>query len=204
MNPLPYMNYLTIRFDGKAVPYGAHSEPREDGTQNFGFRNVKQNASAIDEIPELLKDPALKAIVKALNDPKCGLFSVGCLSHEVLEQQQHQVIGYVEFAINSKTASKDAAVYFPLFFKFQQFLQFNKFDQRVSLHWELQPAVFWELNTDGFTCVININTQFYPTLEAARDSWGETLAALEAFLGGFPIMVDDPLYQAGGTQPNLT
>jgi hypothetical protein len=187
-------NYLTIRLDGKAVPYGGMAEPRPDGSQNFGFMNVKGNSTAAAAIPELAGDAALKSLVLAISDARCGLFSVGCLSGDVTESDGHRVTGYLEFAVNSKAKVTDASNYFPLFFKFHILLRDNQFNEPVVLHWELRPAAFHELDVNGFTCAITINTHFLPSAESALRCWNETLGVLEVYLGDFPVMTADPMY----------
>jgi hypothetical protein len=194
MESATYSNFLSIRFDAKAVPYGPDPGPREDGSQNFGFKNVKCNANAVAEIPELATDPALKSILLTISGAECGLFSIGCLSHDLIEPNGHQVTGYLEFAINSKALAGDAQNYFKLFFDFGKFLRQNKFDQRVALHWELRPATFHEVNAFGMTCSIIVNTHFHPSMLEARECWNESLAALEVFLANYPVRNSDPLY----------
>jgi hypothetical protein len=188
------LNYLSIRFDPKAVPYGAIPEPREDGSQNFGFKNVKGNAAAASEIPELASDSALRSIVVAISDPQCSFFTIGCLSADMFDHGGHKVTGYLEFAVNSKTLAGEAQTYFKFFFEFNQCVLQQKFRENVTLNWELRPANFHEVATHGFTASIVINT--YPTSSAlqARRCWAETLSALEAFLTSWQFPTEDPLY----------
>lgn len=98
-----YRNFLSISYKGKGIPYGGLGEPRDDGGANFGFKDLKGNPALIASVPELQNDPDLKALVAAINRPDTGLFSVGCVSSVIAEQQGHRRSGYIEFAINSKT-----------------------------------------------------------------------------------------------------
>jgi hypothetical protein len=188
------LNYLSIRFDPKAVPYGANPEAREDGSQNFGFKNVKGNAKAASAIPELASDPALKSIVVAISDPKCSFFTIGCLSSDMQEMDGHKVTGYLEFAVNSKKLSTEAQTYFKFFFEFNQFVLQQQFRENVTLNWELRPANFHEVNAHGFTASIVINTHPTSSSLQARRCWNETMGALEAFLTNWQFPTEDPLY----------
>lgn len=69
LKPYPHNTYSNI-------PYAAEDE-REDGTQNFGFFDVKKYPGKIKKIPELIAEPELTDFVVKLN--KESIFaSSGC------------------------------------------------------------------------------------------------------------------------------
>ena len=78
--PTGYRNYLSLKHEHKTIPYGGIGEIREDGDANYGFKNIKGNNRLLDTIPELKSDPALMALVRAINAPNTGIFSIGCVS----------------------------------------------------------------------------------------------------------------------------
>lgn len=194
MNPLTG-NSLSIRFDGKGIPYGGIGEPRADGGANFGFKNLAGHPELVDTIPELATDPALRSLVAAINNPKSGLFSVGCASGDVKEREGFRRSGYIEFAVNSRQFIAGAQNYFPLFFHFSKQLFEQKFAQPAQYHWELQPAAFFEAKAEGFTCTIFINTHFFPAGDAASQCWELVLKRLEVFLGALGTPSPDAIYE---------
>lgn len=189
----PYLNYLSIRQDGKGVPYGGMSEPREDGTQNFGFKNIKGAPQDVALIPELRDDAPMRDLMAALAHPDVGVFTIGCESGPVEGDGQLRLTGYVEFSLNSRSAIGDAAVYFPLFFHFDRFLHETAFAASVMFTWELMAASFVEKHVDGFTCTVFVNTSYSEKREQAEAWWAESMACLREGLCSIPVYAD-PLY----------
>src|SRR5260221_1196686 len=189
-----YRSYLSINHKPKAVPYGGDGRIREDGDANYGFKDLKGKPSLLVTIPELKCDPALMALVEAINGNQTGLFSVGCVSGPVSDEKGFRHSGYVEFAMTSNSGVADARNYFPLFFHFDRLAHENSFAYKVDLHWELQPAHFLERKIDGFTCTIFVNTYYYPTKTEADEAWSYTLNALAGFLQGVPQQGSQSLY----------
>lgn len=175
--PTPYENYLSLPRGGKGIPYGP-SELREDGTQNHGFRPLKGKTEEIASVAEPIDDPELAILITKINLPETGVFSVGCLSSDVDEEQGMRVTGYVEFALNDKKLVNDAIPYFEIFFDFSQRLISQKFDQKVRFNWELLPATFFEADCQGFTCSIVVNTFYHDSREGARQCWSNSLRVL--------------------------
>jgi hypothetical protein len=191
----PYSNYLSIRHRGKPIPYGSDGVPREDGDANHGFKFVKGDEAALRAIPELTKDPALLELALAINGPQTGLFSVGCVSGPIDDENGHRDCGYIEFVINSKSAISDAKSYFPIFFHFDRFLHEAKFSTPTSFNWELEGVTFTESeDASGFTCAIFINTGYSPTREEATHIWTKSLGALAYFLQSVPPEHNDFIY----------
>lgn len=69
LKPYPHSTYSN-------VPY-AFSDKREDGTQNFGFFDVKKYPGLIKKIPELKDEPILTKFVIDINKESCFATS-GC------------------------------------------------------------------------------------------------------------------------------
>jgi hypothetical protein len=192
--PAGYRNYLSLNHEHKTVPYGGRGELREDGDANYGFRDVKGDNSLLHEIPELKRDPALMALVRAINVPQTGIFSIGCVSDSVEDKGRFRHSGYIEFSFNSASAITGAANYFPLFFDFERLLNDQGFMVRVEFNWELQSSTFIEKGISGYTCRIIMNTYYSETKLEAQEAWEETLDVLSKYLGSIP---DD----SGGVDP---
>jgi hypothetical protein len=190
-----YQNYLTIQHRHKPIPYGGDGLIREDGEANYGFRYVKGNTSELLKIPELAKDSSLYELAKHINELHTGLFTVGCVSGQVADQNGYRNSGYIEFAINSKSTAADATSYFPIFFHFDRSLAENKIALKVAYNWELQPAVFTESeNACAYTCCVTINTHYSLSRETANQVWTEALSMLGEYLATVPIMAEDFIY----------
>ena len=58
-----YSNFLSIRHGGKGIPYGGTRGKREDGGENYGFKNLKSSPGLIDSIPELQNDHELRKLI---------------------------------------------------------------------------------------------------------------------------------------------
>lgn len=181
-----YTNVLTINHDGKGIPYGGSGEPREDGSANYGFKNLKGALERLSEIPELEADAALFSLIEAINQPDTGLLSIGCVSGAVADERGHRVSGYVEFAFNSETLIADATHYFPVFFHFDRALLEDAFAYDVHFYWELMGATFHEAQAAGFTASVTINTGYHETPQAAQTAWDEALSTLARFLSSIP------------------
>lgn len=191
-----HSNYLSIRHRGKAIPYGGDGVLREDGHANHGFRYVKGDDSALRSIPELSDDPDLLELALAINAPQTGLFSIGCVSGQEHDDRGYRHHGYMEFAINSRSAIADAKNYFPIFFRFDRFLNDAGFSAPTAFNWDLEDATFSECDdSTGFTCSIFINTDYSQTRTSATHIWSESLGALGYFLQSVPPERRDYLYR---------
>lgn len=191
-----HSNHLSIRHRGKAIPYGGVGVLREDGDANHGFKYVKGDDTALRSIPELAHDPDLLELALAINAPQTGLFSIGCVSGQEKSGRGHRTHGYMEFAINSRSAIVDAKSYFPIFLRFDHFLNDVGFSAPASFNWELEGATFVECDDSvGFTCSIFIDTDYSPTRESAAGVWSESLGALGYFLQSVPPDRRDYLYR---------
>jgi hypothetical protein len=198
MEMASYRNTLEIAHGGKGVPYGG-TGPRPDGTENHGFKNLKSDLSLLAEIPELTQDPALYALVSAVNQPDNGLLTVGCASYDVDEPQGHRRTGYVELAFNSKQEIADASHYFPMFFHFSRMLNQGQFDESFGFAWVLEGVTFVHADATGFTATIYLNTGFFGSSDEARACWNRSLDPLTQFLSSIGVQPGDPIYPLEGS-----
>jgi hypothetical protein len=188
-------NFLSIRERMKSIPYFGDGVKRLDGHANYGFKNLKMDPSGIESIPELTSDADLKALVARVNAPLTGVLSVGCASGPISEASQgSRFTGYVEFALNSASLVADARNYFPVFFDFNKVLYQKKMSD-VRFEWQLEQANFFERNTCGFSCAVQIDTKFVSDIVDARTLWGLAVGALGELLGAIPSTRSDLLYR---------
>ena len=193
MDTSKYLNYLSISHGGKAIPYGR--AVRDDGDINHGFQYLKGDEPGLRKVPELAKDPALLGLALAVNDRETGLFSVGCVSGQSEDSTGYRDCGYLEFAINSRSAIAEATSYFPIFFHFDRFLREAKFSIPTRFEWELQGATFVECgHCSGFTCSVFVNTSYSKSKGEADHLWRESLGALGYFLKSVPPENTDFIY----------
>lgn len=190
-----YSNTLELNHKSKGIPYGGTGELREDGDANYGFKYIKGNEQLLLQIPELKRDAALLELIRAINGPATGLFTVGCVSDSIEDNKGFRRSGYVEFAINSISSIADASNYFPVFFYFDRGLHQSRFPVAVAFAWELQPCTFTEVGASGFTCSVIINTHYLQSREESWSAWSDSLAVLAAYLKSVPPERQDFLYQ---------
>lgn len=62
---------------GPPVPYPA-MPPREDGSANRGYTDLRAEPDLIQQIPEVADSPGMQALLRAINDPAGSLRSHGC------------------------------------------------------------------------------------------------------------------------------
>ena len=192
--PAGHRNYLSLKHEHKTIPYGGVGEIREDGDANYGFIDIKGDNKLINTIPELKNDPALMALVRVINTPKTGIFSIGCVSDRYEDKNQFRYSGYIEFSFNSKSFIADASHYFQLFFNFDHLLEKNDFAVKVEFNWTIQPATFIDKSLTGYTCTIYLNTYFVETEQAAKKAWEKTLSILAQHLGNIPVEHTDYIF----------
>ncbi len=192
------VNYLSIRDRGKGIPYGPGD--RSDGTRNHGFRLLKGHPEASAEIPEILEDCHLRALLVAANDAQTGVFTVGCESAPVAEAAGFRRTGYVEFAVDDRTVIGSYETYFRLFFHFDRVWKREAKDLQAVLNWELQPAHFYETDVVGVTCAVVINMEFFPSQDEADRCWGQCLNLLAGFLDEIPAGTGERVTSGLSTQ----
>lgn len=189
-----YSNFLSIRHGGKGIPYGGTRGKREDGGENYGFKNLKSSPGLIDSIPELQNDHELRKLIQAINTLDSPFISVGCSSGPVSDDNGYRFAGYVEFAINSESQIFDATNYFPLFFQFDHHLHHSRFQGHVQFNWELMGATFIDKRVDGFTCAVFVNTAYLPSSLEASQAWASALDSLKIFLSSQNYTLNDKIY----------
>ena len=79
------------------VPYSP--EKREDGSENYGFLDLRNRPDLVDEIPEANKSKGLAAILRAANAPYSILMTFGC-ECELFETASNRGPFYVGSFVN--------------------------------------------------------------------------------------------------------
>ena len=192
--PTGYRNYLSLKHEHKTIPYGGNGEVRKDGDANYGFKDLKGDNHLLNTIPELTHDPDLMKLIRAINTPQTGIFSIGCVSDSYEDNHHFRHSGYVEFSFNSVSHITDAGHYFPLFFNFERLLNDKNFVAKVEFNWSIQPATFIDKGVSGYTCSIFLNTYFSDTQLAAEKVWKETLEILGQYLSAIPNEYPDYIF----------
>lgn len=191
---VPYLNVLSISAVPKQVPYEGTGIRRPDGGANFGFTNLKEHPEAIDAIPELAADAALRSLLVTIARPETGLFAIACDSHAIADERGSRHRGYVELAFNGRDRVIDPAAYFQLFLDFDRLLRRQEFAEPVSFQWELCPTRFTEAQLDGFAVDVRVDTSYHEDSEVAYEAWTRALASLESLLGNVPVQSESPIY----------
>ena len=101
LKPYPHNTYSN-------VPY-AFSDEREDGTQNYGFFDVKKYPGLIKKIPELKDEPDLTKFVVDINKESC-LATSGCGVYKQVYGENQTYWSFVnmhfaDFELNRKESS---------------------------------------------------------------------------------------------------
>ena len=196
MNPAPtsYRNWLSVSPLGKAIPYAGTGEPRPDGGANFGFKDLKGRPERLDEVPEANEDHALAELMRTINAPDTGVFSIASMS--ACEGDERRVVrsGYLEIAFNSRRQVEDAANYFALFLRFDRLLAARAFDDRVEFHWELCPAHFSSGDVAGWSVAIRVRTAPMSDGAGAAEIWRAGMLVLQELFAAVPEERNDPLY----------
>ena len=175
----PYLNVLSVSSVAKQVPYEGTRVRRMDGGTNHGFTNLAEHPDAIDTIPELSADPALRSLMAAIGRPGTGLFAIACDSQTIADERGCRHSGYVELALNDRAQASDPAQYFRLFLDFDRLLRRRGFSEPVSFQWEICPTRFTDVPLEGFAVDVRVDTEYQVAAEAAVERWGRALAALE-------------------------
>jgi len=140
---------LTVNFTSAAkgitVPYAAlHDKIR----RNHGFVDSRGRPDLADQIPELRRSDALKALVLTLSAPGSVYFSLGCDlgSHKDNEYPPVVAGGYIQIAATQfHTATKDEYVGFAKFLCTHMESKSNNFLWKLNLEY---ASVQFKL--DGF------------------------------------------------------
>lgn len=186
-------NALHVIHRLKGIPYGPAGRER---STNHGFVPLKGKLEGIDQLPEVIEDPSLAPLLRAINAKDSEFFSVGCVSGRSNDARGHSVSGYVEFTINSLSRIADARNYFTTFFWFEQSLHKSGFEAPVKFNWELAPAAFLDAKptANGFTCSLFINTEHLESADIAEAAWIDALEMLTVYFSGYPRESQDPIY----------
>jgi hypothetical protein len=192
--PAPYRNWLSVSPLGKAIPYAGTGERRPDGGANHGFKDLKGRPDRLDEVPEANEDCALADLMRTLNAPHTGVFSIASMSGSEGDERRVVRSGYVEIAFNSRHQVEDAANYFVLFLRFDRLLAARAFDQPVQFQWELCPAHFSAGDVAGWSVAIRVRTAPTSGVAEAARIWRAAMAVLGELFAAVPEERNDPLY----------
>ncbi|MEM6452927.1 MAG: hypothetical protein AAF703_21745 [Cyanobacteria bacterium P01_D01_bin.105] len=195
-----YSNELTLSPRAKVIPYASDRliDSRDKSVKqsaNYGFRNLKIKPSLIETIPELESDGSLKALVQEINKKETCFFTVGCSSVRVQTDEGHQHRGYLELAWNCTGCIQDAINYFALYFHFEQSLRKKSFNQPVQIKWVIQEASFSDVDINGFSCAVHIETRPLSSPEQAHQVWQLSLRMIQAYLETVITMKSTPIYK---------
>ncbi|MEL6137155.1 MAG: hypothetical protein AAFQ61_04545 [Cyanobacteria bacterium J06626_23] len=201
MDKPPYVNHLSISPYCKTIPYEGNCRRRANGRINHGFKNLRTNPNLIDTVPELMTDDSMRELVKTLNTKTESFFTAGCFSHYRLAKPVSPTDdalgyyeGYVEFAFNCHLRVQDAKNYFALFFHFDQFLEDIGFQERVKFDWLIGRIHFTDLNVEGFSTAVFLQTATVLGFSAAQQIWNQALNALDGFLGSVQPQRETAMY----------
>lgn len=185
----PYRNSLSIREEGYLCVRQLDPSRAESG-----FQVLKGRPALIAALPEVAADRALRTALEAMNGACTRIFSVACANQEARLDGGHQLRGYVEFALNSRSEVQDAINYFPVFAGFDRSLRSYCF-RRAEFDWQLSAAEFVDAGVSGFTCNVNVRTDIVATSAEARADWQEALCILGQHLGMIRWGEPDPIYE---------
>ena len=192
--PAPYRNWLSVSPLGKAIPYAGTGERRPDGGANHGFKDLKGRPERLDEVPEANEDCALAELMRTINAPHTGVFSIASMSGSEGDERRVVRSGYLEIAFNSRHQVEDAANYFALFLRFDRLLAARAFDARVEFHWELCPAHFSSGDVAGWSVTIRVRTAPMSDGAGATGVWWAAMEVLQELFAAVPEERSDPLY----------
>ena len=192
--PAPYRNWFSVSPLGKAIPYTGTGERRADGGANFGFKDLKGRPDRLDEVPEANEDRALAQVMRTINGPHTGVFSIASMS--CLEGDRGHVVrsGYLEIAFNSRHQVEDAANYFALFLRLDRLLVARAFDAPAEFHWQLCPAHFSSGDVAGWSVEIRVRTAPTSDASGATGIWRAAMEMLQELFATVPAERKDPLY----------
>lgn len=192
--PAPYRNWLSVSPLGKAIPYAGTGERRPDGGANFGFKDLKGRPDRLDQVPEANEDRALAELMRTINAPHTGVFSIASMSGLEVDRGSMVRSGYLEIAFNSRHQVEDAANYFALFLRFDRLLVARAFAAPVEFQWELYPAHFSSGDVAGWSVEIRVRTTPMSDATGATGIWQAAMEMLQELFAAVPEERSDPLY----------
>jgi hypothetical protein len=84
------------------APYSP--EKRDDGSENYGFKDLRDQPELVDSIPEASKSNGLAEILRAANSPGSEIMTLGCEC--VLNDRENYVGSYVSIAFRASERNK--------------------------------------------------------------------------------------------------
>lgn len=176
------------------VPY-AREKAREDGSQNFGFMNVKKFPGQLKNIPELKKMPVLGDFVESVN-AESNLSTYGCEYSANNLENQTEVWSYVNMNFEDDEMNKSKEHYLDLISRFIAHAKEDKIEFAV-VEFIINPTQFHDREKvkkgakpsektvlyQGWSLNIKV-TGFAETLELAMGSWMHGILFMKKFLTG--------------------
>lgn len=160
--------YLTIGTRPKNIPYPASSS---GGSQGFGFKPLKGKPDKVAGIKEVSEVPGVADLLRSINASETPFFSVGCEKYiGPYDDGSYYARGYVEFAFNHPEFLRDVQ-YMALFKHFNDYVSGEPLRPEWSVNWELQPAHFKKVKTDGYSCCMWLHVRPYFTREKAVEDY---------------------------------
>lgn len=174
---------LTLKDRRKTIPY--IPETRTDGTVNYGFRMLKNQAENLDAIPEARDNQALRHALAVINDKSTAFFTVGCEKDINESPEGHWVRGYLEFSFIDPGVAAVAGEYFDVFLHFNRHITASCIDLPVQYHFEFEEAYFKDTGSPGYTAAVWITTLGFPAADDAWHPWNRAIMVLADFLSSY-------------------
>ncbi len=166
----------------KRIPYPPETHP---DSQNYGFRSLKGKPDRAAKIKEANGFPGMIAALRSLNSDGSPFFSIGC--EKYIGPQEFggfYARGYIEFAYNYSQLVNFAQTA-DLFRVFSAFCSAREIDPRVTYNFDLQPAHFATVNTDGYSCCLWTRTGDHASIAEAKQSYNDAVKTLAEFFDGW-------------------
>lgn len=172
------------------VPYKAD---HKNGRTNFGFINLKDNPEKAKEIFETTrdgKDRVFQNVLTDINEEGTEFFTIGCeRSFNHHQEYGYWTKGYIQFAINERSAITLKENYERLFENFKNFyykLWTAPEQLPVEFNWEIEAALFQlpknKEIVQGFTASVWFQTAFCETEETSKEIWETSIRILADYL----------------------
>lgn len=160
---------------------------REDNAQNFGFKVLKGNPDAVQNIPEIEDDESLKNALIKINRLETDFFTIGCEKAVVFNDGSNGMIkgylksGYIQISYNYYllTGQKN---YEELYKRFEEFLIKATDNLPVKFTWAIQETWFNDIGKLGYSVGIKIVTAVCNSTETFENIWDIALKILNDFL----------------------
>ena len=180
-----YSLYLTLRQEGKTIPYPAQ---KWANSRNHGFWLLKGHPERIAQVPEAKACPGLAHALERINAAETEFYTAGCdYSLNTESNGSHWAKGYIDCIFVDPKQASDCQAYFDLFRSFDAYLRDQDYHDPIDFHWELESVDFIEDNYSGWTLCLWVTTDFSDTAEACQTSWNEAIELFCCFMDQVPF-----------------